>query len=272
MIKTRTFITLLHSTAFDPGEQGWKKNAEGAFDLKDGNPVYVDSSGRESVVDFNTISNLNREAKTHREAKEAAETKLKVFDGIDPELARKALETVSKIDAKKLIDAGEVDKVRDTIKNEFTAQIGEKDKTIADLQATIDGMHINSVFANSEFLRKDIALPLDMIEAYFRGNFKMENGKIVAYYKDGNPVMSKENGSIGSPASPEEALRLLIDAHPQKDIILKAPDSSGTGGGGGGGNRGGGRTIKRSDFEKLSPVAQAETAAKVRTGEMQLVD
>lgn len=268
LITTISMLSFL--AAYNNGTPGWKLDEEGKVVLKDGNPVYIQADGRETTVGGDTISNLNKESKQHREAKEAAEAKLKAFEGIDPEIARKAVETVGKIDAKKLIDAGEVDKVRDQIKNEFTKTLEEKDKALGGLQSRIDNMLVGGVFAGSEFVRDSIAVPRDMFEASFRQNFKVEDGKIVAYGKDGNRLLSKSRA--GEYADPEEALQILVEAHPQKDVILKAATGNGTGNNGGGGNRGTGRVIKRADFEKLPHGQRAEVSAKVGKGEMQLTD
>ena len=68
-------------------------------EMRDGKPVYVHQDGKE--IDFDApaalskITALNGEAKGHRERAEAAETKLKAFEGIDDaESARKAQVTV----------------------------------------------------------------------------------------------------------------------------------------------------------------------------------
>jgi hypothetical protein len=79
-----------------------KLDDKGAVVVQDGKPVYVLPDGREIAHDAEatvaTISRLNGEAKSHREAKEAAEAKLKPFEGIDdPEAARAALNTVKNI-------------------------------------------------------------------------------------------------------------------------------------------------------------------------------
>jgi len=273
---TISHLAILAAVAFDPGSPGWKVDDDGKLELKDGNPIYVDASGRETVVASDTITSLNAEARQHREAAGKAIEKLKNYevDGklIDPELARKAMDTVKNIDAKKLIDAGEVEKVREAVKAEFTAQLSEKDKALAERDGKIENMEIGGIFKGSTFLREKVALPLDMVESYFKSNFKLDNGKPTAYYKDGNPVMSKEPGNIGNPATPDEALRLLIEAHPQKDMLLKADDANGTGNNGAGGGRGGGRSIKRAEFEKMAPQAQAEIATKQRAGEIAIVD
>jgi len=266
----KSLLTYLLATTVFNNSNGWKLDADGKIEMKDGNPVYVDSSGRELTVDQTTISRLNGESKTHREAKEAAEAKLKAFEGIDPEIARKALETVGKLDAKKLIDAGEVDKVRQEISGQFTTQLNEKDTALKDLQGRLDAMHINGVFANSEFLRESVAVPRDMFEATFRNSFKVEDGQVHAYDKAGNRLMSKTKA--GEYATPEEALQILVEAHPQKDVILKSNYGQGSGSGGGGGNRGGSRNMKRGDFERLPPNQQAEVSKKVHAGEMTLTD
>lgn len=260
--------------AFDNGA-GWKMDGDKIAVDGEGNPIYVGTDGREMSVKHDTISNLNREAKNHREAKETAETQLAKYrssDGklLDPEIARNAIETVSRIDQKQLIDAGEVDKVRNSIKDEFTSQLTEKDQALAAAQQQIDNMLIDSVFKGSNFVRENLAVPQDMFEAAMRSNFKVEDGKVVAYDKNGNRLMSKK--SAGEYADPDEALQILVDSHPQRDTILRAPDASGSGGGGGGGNRGQSRTIKRSEFDGLPDQRKAEISASMAKGEVTIVD
>lgn len=254
---------------------GWKTDEAGALVLKDGNPVYIDATGAEKVVEAGTITRLNAEAREHRIAKEEALSKLKAFEGIDdPEIARKALDTVKKLDAKKLIDAGEVDKLQDQIKQQFTAQLAEKDGALSSLQAKLDNMLVSDVFKSSEFVRDNLAVPRDMFEATFRSNFKVEEGKVVAYGKDGNRLLSKSRA--GEYADADEALRLLVEAHPQKDVIIKANTGNGSGNTGGGGNRApGAKTISSADFKAMQindPTQAAEIAAKVGKGEMQFKD
>ena len=93
-----------------------KLDANGHAVLQDGKPVYVGDDGKEIVFDageaLSKISSLNAEAKTHREAKEQALNQLKDFEGLDAAKAREAIQKLGDIDSKKLIDAGEVDKVR----------------------------------------------------------------------------------------------------------------------------------------------------------------
>src|SRR5215831_3006277 len=108
-----------------------KLDDKGAVVVQDGKPVY-DDNGRDVVFDYDatlqTISRLNGEAKGHREAKEALEEKLKVFDGLDVESARKALDIVKNLDDKKLIDAGEVERVKKEAQDAYAEQLKAQEK------------------------------------------------------------------------------------------------------------------------------------------------
>jgi hypothetical protein len=273
MIMRKTLLTstaLACAVAFE-NQPGWKMDGDKIAVDGDGNPIYVNSSGNEMSVKHDTIATLNAEAKQHRTAKEAAEQKLKAFEGIDPDKARAAIDTVSNIDAKKLIDAGEVEKVRDEIKHEYVGQLTEKDNAIKERDDKINAMMIDGVFKGSEFINENVAMPRDFFEAAMRNNFKVEDGKVVAYDKTGNRLMSKK--TVGEYADPNEALELLVEMHPQKDTILKAPSGNGSGNNGSGGNRDGkGRTVRRADFDAAAPADKAAYGTAVAKGELTIVD
>lgn len=261
---------LVACAAFDSGQPGWKMDGDKIAVDGDGNPVYINSTGAEQSVKGDTVAGLNAEAKMHRTAKETAEAALAKFNGIDPDVARKAIETVGNIDAKKLIDAGEVEKVRETIKAEYAGQLAERDKLLADSNLKIENMLIDGVFKGNEFITEKVAMPGDFFQAAMRSNFKVEDGKIVAYDRSGNRLMSKR--SVGEYADPSEALELLVESHPQRDTILRAPAGGGSGNNGGGGNRGASRIVRRAEFDALSPMQQAETAGLASKGELSIVD
>ena len=88
-----------------------KIDEQGHAVLQDGKPVYVKDDGAEVAFDVTgtvaTIGRLNAEAKQHRERAEAAEGKLKGFEGIDdPAKALEAMKITANLDQKKLVDAG----------------------------------------------------------------------------------------------------------------------------------------------------------------------
>lgn len=269
MIVKQTFLTLFSSVAAF-ANPGWKLDADGKIEMKDGNPVWIDANGGEGVMNGDTINRLNGEAKKLRERAEAAENKLQSFDGLDASKAREALEKLKDIDTSKLIDSGKLDAAKEEIRKEYEIKLGEEKKARDTLQSKYDGERINNLFGASDFIRDRVAVPRDMFEATFRNNFKIEDDKIVAYGRDGNRLMSKKN--IGDYADASEAIELLVETHPHKDTILRADAGNGSGSNGGGGGRGTGRTVNRADFEKASPVQQAAYAASAAKGEIQIID
>ena len=263
-------MLLAFPIAFD-NKPGWKVDADGNLEKDDkGNPIYIANDGKEQSVAGDTISRLNGEAKTHREAKEAAEAKLEKYKDLDPVKAAEAIETLKKIDQKTLIDAGEVEKVREEISKGFTEQLNAIKTENETLKGNLNGMTLETAFAASKFVKEKIGVPAEMFQATFAKNFKVENGKVVPYDQTGNKVYSKKN--MGEVASVDEALEIMVEAYPYKDSILKADDQSGSGNEGGGGGRGSGRTIKLADFNKMTPAQQSETAALAGKGEVNIVD
>lgn len=210
-----------------------KLDAQGHVVVQDGKPVYVTDDGQEVAFDAvettAAIKRLNGEAKGHRERAEAAEKALKAFEGIDPEAAAKALDTVTKLDQKKLIDAGEVDKVRAEITKNWESKLSEAEKAKQALEQQLHNELIGGNFARSKVIAEKLAIPADLVQAAFGSAFKVENGRVVAYDKNGQVIYSKANPS--EPAGFDEALLSLVDAYPNKEHILKGSGASGSGAG-----------------------------------------
>ena len=262
--------SLLSTTAFD-NSTGWKLDDDGKIEMREGNPIFLNAGGQEMTVAQDTISKLNNEAKTHREAKETALDSLKRFDGLDAEAARKALEIVSKLDAKTLVDAGKMDELKAQLSTQYQTTLGQKDDEYKKLRVEFDAERINSVFSVSQFIRDNIAVPVEMFQDTFGKNFKVEDGKIVAHDRSGNRLMSKTR--VGEEANPDEALEYLVEAYPQKNSILKASVGSGSGSDGAGGNRTRGTTVvKRSEFDNMPHSQKSEVTKKIKSGEMKLTD
>lgn len=217
-----------------------KLDDKGAVVVQDGKPVYVADDGKEIAFDapatVETIRRLNGEAKGHRERAEAAETKLKPFvdAGItDAAAAAKALTTVQNLDHKKLVDAGEVDKVKaEAIKavEDRYAPVVKENET---LKQQIFSEKIGGGFARSKYIAEKLVLPADIAQARFGSHFKIEDGKTVAYDASGNKIFSRARP--GEVADFDEAMETLVEQYPYKDHILKAPGSSGGGARGDGG-------------------------------------
>lgn len=228
--------------------------------VKDGNPVYVHDDGKEIPFDaagtVATITRLNGEAKSHRERAEGAETKLKTFEAItDVPAALAAIETVGKIKDKKLIESGEVDRVREAAKKAFDDQLAPVVAERDTLKAALVTEKVGGSFARSKMIAEKLAIPADMVQARFGSSFKLEGDQVVAYDNSGNKLFSR--AKPGEIASFDEALEILIDAYPYKDNILKSAGASGGGAGGGGGSGANGKkAISRAAFEGLDPAAR----------------
>lgn len=227
-------------------------------EVQDGKPVFLDDGGKEVAFDAPhataTISRLNGEAKGHREAKEAAESALKKFDGIsDPAAAIKALETVKNLDDKKLVDAGEVEKVKaeaiKAVEEKYKPIVEERDSAVNELRQE----KIGGSFARSKFIADKMAVPADMVEAMFGRNFAVDGGKIVAKDGNGNQIYSKSRP--GEPADFDEALEALVEGYSHRDSILKGRGQNGSGAKPGGGS-GSGKTMSRAEFDGMDFAAR----------------
>ena len=244
----------------------------------EGRPVYVDDAGKETGYDGEALATklheVNGESATRRRELKEANEKLKTFEGIsDPAAAVKAIETVKNLDDKKLVDAGEVEKVKteaikateekyeNQIEQQYKPAIKERDE----LKGALHKEMIGGRFARSKYIAEKLASPVPMIEAYFGQNFTIEEGKVVAKYANGNEIFSPSKP--GERAEFDEALQVLVEASPFKDQILKGSNKSGTGApGSGGGGPGGDKTMTRAEADKLAMENPAEMAKKMGEG------
>lgn len=239
-----------------------KLDANGNVVLQDGKPVYVHDDGKEVAFDapatVQTISRINGEARSHRERAESAEARLKPFEGIeDPAAAIKALATVKNLDDKKLVDAGEVEKVKQeaikAVRAEYEPVVKERDG----LQSALYGEKIGGAFARSPFLNGDtskVVIPPDMMQSMFGSRFKVEDGRTVAYDGQGQKIFSRARP--GELADFDEALETMVDQYPHKAQILKGSGATGGGAQGGAQGAGGKATITRAQLEAIPPAGR----------------
>ncbi|MFC0666242.1 DUF6651 domain-containing protein [Azotobacter chroococcum] len=243
-----------------------KLDEQGHAVLQDGKPVYVHDDGKEVAFDapatVATITRLNSEARTHREGKEAAEKALKAFEGIeDGAAAKKALEIVANLDQKKLVDAGEIEKVKAEIGKAYQAQLEEVSTKAQAFEKQLYDEKIGGAFARSKLIAEKLAIPADLVQARFGQAFKIEDGKTVAYDAQGNKVFSRARP--GELADFDEALETLVEQYPYRDHILKASGANGGGAPAGNGGNPGKKTLNRAAFDQLDPAGKA---AHVRSG------
>ncbi len=244
-----------------------KLDDKGGVVLLDGKPVYVHDDGKEIAFDaastVATISRLNAEAKGHREEKEAALGRLKTFEGIsDPMAALKAMEITKNLDAKKLVDAGEMQKVREEAIKAVEEKFAPTVKELETIRGQLYAEKIGGSFARSKLIAEKFAIPADLVQARFGPNFALEEGKIVAKDSSGNKIYSRARP--GELADFDESLEILVDQYPYKANILKGTGASGSGSSQSASQSSSGqKTITRAQFDGMSEQARS---AEVKAG------
>jgi hypothetical protein len=250
-------------------------NGKQYAEIQDGKPVIIEEDGKEIPFDIahtrSTISRLNNEAKTWREKTEANDAKLKLFEGIeDPELAKKALDTIKNLEEGKLVAAGKVEEIKAEAKKaaeeqvaagakQYAAKLAAAEKERDSYRDSLYAEKIGGAFSRSKFISEKAAIPADIMQARFGTAFKVEEGKTVAYDSAGNKIYSKSRP--GEHADFDEALEVLVDQYTYRDQIMKGTGSTGSGmpsiiG------ANGARSISRAEFDKMPPMQQFDVAKK----------
>ena len=100
--------------------------------LQEGIPVWVADDGKEipyNVPDLvGKLSAVNAESAGRRKELDDLNAKFKLFEGLDPEKAKAALETVANLEAGKLIDAGKVEEFKAQVDQGWKVKLEDKDK------------------------------------------------------------------------------------------------------------------------------------------------
>lgn len=234
-------------------------------------PLYVHDDGKETPFDapatVATISRLNGEAKNHRERAEAAEGRLKSYEGIeDAEAAKRALDTVKNLKDGELVTAGKVEEIKAAAKRAAEEQVQQAAKASTEqlrtLQSELEKLtgslyaeKIGGAFSRSKFISEKVAVPGDLLRAQFERHFKVEDGKTVAYDPSGSKIYSRTRP--GELAEFDEALEQLVDAYPYRDSILKGSGSNGGGSRPGNGSGPGVRQMTRAQFDAIPAEQRA---------------
>lgn len=247
--------------------------------LKDGKPVYVKDDNTEIEFDadqaFTKIGQLTGQSTDYRKRMEVAEGHVKLFEGIDDaEAARKALNTVKNLDEKKLIDAGQVEKV----KQEAITATELKYKPYVDmssqLQDKLNRQMIGGAFSASKYIPSKLAIPADFVQARFGSRFKVEGDAIVAYDAKGEKIFSPKRP--GELADVDEALEIFVEGYADKASILKGTGASGGGAGNGTQSHGGGNGSKkvytRAQFNTMDAATQRAISLEAGQGKAEIRD
>lgn len=227
----------------------------GNIKIKDGLPAVIDEDdGEELTIDAISlhikVPQLQNEAKKRRlEAKEAKKL-LEPYEQLGIEdvetfsdwkkKAEKAIETLGNIDQSKLIDAGKVEEVKQSVREEMQSKIDkimkqaqDKEKefeiTSVEKDGTIRKLMVYDQFNTSKYIGTELIVTPKMARKIFGEQFKVEKADdgntVTVGYLGKEPIMSKKN--VGEYATFDEALQKMVDSDPDADSYKKAIDPKG---------------------------------------------
>jgi hypothetical protein len=224
-----------------------KRDAQGNVVVEGEKPVYVLDDGTEQSYD---LPGLHRAIGATREERDAANTradaaegKLKAFQtavgDVDLEKVKDALQVRKNLDDKKLVDAGKVDELVNSRLAEATKAWGTEktgfEEKVKGLGARISQLTVGAKFAASKAagVLKDTTLPLDAAMALWGSAFEPgasgDDVTAVRVGPDGKKATVYSTTDPSKPASFEEHLKALIDAHPERAAFVLKAAPTGTG-------------------------------------------
>ena len=226
-----------------------KQLQNGNFEVRDGKPVFVDDeSGSEVAFDYtehvNKVHSLNEENKTTRQKFEAKYNSLKQFEGMSLEEIQKNADAAKTLENIEALKKGELDKLSKTFQanheeevRRITTAAQNRERELLEEGAAKDqrfnNLTLDNAFTGSQFLKARAGTSVSLIRSHFAPHFKVEaNGTIVGYDSNGDKILSKKN--VTRDADFDEALQILAEAHPDRDLFLKPIEKSGGGMSGGG--------------------------------------
>lgn len=183
------------------------------IELDDGSKIAYDA-----IQARKKISILNHENKNLRTENTGLKETNAAFDGINPEEAKKAIETVANIEK----DGDKVEALKTAMKDQYQRSIDKLTEQNKALKADIHQLKVGDRFETTKVLEKTFLTP-DLAQKLY-GDFYQEDG--TAKDRAGNVILSDKN--IGEPAGFDESLKKLFDSDPNKDKYLKS-SLSGTG-------------------------------------------
>lgn len=245
--------------------------ATGKAEVKDGMPVYVGDDGTETTFDLPKLlstAHATREERDRieREAKALRES-MKQFGSTEEEIkaAIEKLRIARNLDDKKLVDAGKVEElVSQRLKEATTAWESEKSalaKEKDEARATVRRLLISSKIAGSSVLSDYLPTP-DLIELALGEHFDVDGDRVVAYRDPKTKERIYSAKDPGQLADVDEALAILLKAHPNHDKWKKSANASGSGAPGAPGGGGAARTITRDEARNPAAYRAAKEAAE----------
>jgi hypothetical protein len=172
--------------------------------------------------------------------KAALEEKLKQFEGIDPVAVRELLREKQERENAEMEKKGQWDALKQQMveqhkseKTELMNKLGERESRVAELEAKVAELTIGAAFAQSTFIKDEMALTPNKTRVVYGAHFEFdEENRVVAYDKPkgaANRVLLVD--AAGEPLDFDAALRKLVEADPERDQLLRSKVKPGAGSG-----------------------------------------
>lgn len=185
------------------------------------------------------VAKLLKDVMKHKDAAKAAEARAKLFEGIDPEKARAALQAQADAERQALEARGEYNRIIEQVQAEKQAEVDaanaaaqELRDQLANIQRTVEEQSVQSQFAGSPFIRDNLVISGEKVRALYGSHFDTVDGVLVGYDKPRGAA--ERTPLVGADAKPlpfEAALEKVVKADPEWERLGKSKLKPGAGSG-----------------------------------------
>jgi hypothetical protein len=155
--------------------------------------------------------------------------KLTAYEGIDPEVAKKALADAKAAETKKLEEKGHYDLILKSVREENEAAIKKEREAAAALQKELEEerqranqLSLGNAFGHSKFIADNLVLTPGKAQALYGSHFEMKDGQLVAYDKPtGTTNRAPLVDAKGSYLPFEAAIEKIVKADSDWETIAK---------------------------------------------------
>lgn len=181
---------------------------------------------------------MDKKGKLKDAEKKAADAAaaLAAYDGIDPAKVRELLKREADAEKASAEAKGDFDRVKAMMAEEHQKETKALNDKIAELQGQIsanadmiNNLTVGNDFGASVFVRDSLTLTPSKARALYGAHFESVDGQTVAYDKPaGKANRTMLVGANGDPLPFDEAFKRIIDADPDKEMLLKAKTNAGS--------------------------------------------
>ena len=211
------------------------------------NPVSVSNEIDRVLATLNKERELR--AAEERKAKDLAR-KLEVFEGVDPEVAKRAAEILKK-DEERLIEQSKLEaRVKKETEDLYKPQIAELSRSLAETQAAFNQKELDTALSNVFYSPEMQGFPgeYDAIAhaVRSRAKFDPQTRQVTVYKKDGTQMLIREGANAGNPATVSDLIAEMKATEPWFARHFASRDARGAG------VQGNGRSLGVANTEGMS--------------------